>query len=515
MVHAALTLVLLGGPVDDLYLEKRLTELTRAYEDEANRQSAVAIRARRAILREIGHLPYSDTVRPRAVRLLAKVLADDRSYSMRVAAAHGLGALGTDEGLEALIRGLFGKSARVQQFALLHTILPDALARIQRPADFRWIGKRILEPSARREKTALINAAGPLRRELVALTIEGVARAGGRMLEPELMLLIKSPFPRVRRAALRALGRLGVGGEFWKEAVRDPEIATRRIAARARALPLSELELLLDDPETAVRRAAIRALQLRGVDGISLLIRRLREEKELRHEINESLVRTTGRDFGDDYILWSNWWRANIGKFVRVPEDQAPRGDRAYFFDVRIKTRKVIFLVDVSGSMSAKDGRKETRLKRAADELQKAVSRLSAFTEVRVFAFASEVRAYPHVATRLHAERIHKWLTKLVPSGPTNTYGALMTAFDDPFDADTIILLSDGNPTNGSYRGKTFGRHEQILAEVARRNRERDVRVHAVAFALGLESEGAAGAGGGEFLARLARLNAGTYREIQ
>ena len=71
MVHAALTLVLLGGPVDDVYLEKRLGELTKGYEEQANRQSAAAIRARRAILREIGHLPYSDQVRP-ARRAIAR-----------------------------------------------------------------------------------------------------------------------------------------------------------------------------------------------------------------------------------------------------------------------------------------------------------------------------------------------------------------------------------------------------------------------------------------------------------
>ncbi len=515
MVQAALLLLVLGGPADDLYLRKRLTELTNGYEDLANRQSVQSLRARAAIVREIGHLPYSDAMRVHAVKLLARILHTDRSYTMRVDAAMALGAMGTPRGLDQLYRGLFGADAQTERYALLHTVLADALARMRDPKGLAWVGREVLQPAIMRKKTDYTRMAGAHRWTLVAHTLDGVSRAGAVSLQPEIELLAASPLARIRRAALRALIQLKLSPPVVKKATADEDWRVRLIAARATTHDTAVWIKLLADEHIAVRRTAIRTLGQGDAKGIPLLIARLTDEKELRYELNEALVRLTGKDFGEDQGLWRSWWAARREQFQRAHDPLQAGAGRPYFFNVRLKTRRAIFLIDVSASMASADGRKATRMERATAELKRAIGQLEVSTRVRVYAFASEVRDFPGTAARAQQPRIAKWLDRLVPSGATNTYGALMRALNDPFNADTIILLSDGSPTPGTFDGKTYGRPEQILAEVARVNELRGVRIHSVAFSAGMLHKGEARTGGGQFLRRLAKNNAGTFREVR
>ena len=138
-----------------------------------------------------------------------------------------------------------------------------------------------------------------------------------------------------------------------------------------------------------------------------------------------------------------------------------------------------------------------------------------------MIAFASDVRAFPELREapidRGEAQAAMEWFRSLQPAGATNTYGALMTALTDPVRPDTVVLLSDGNPYRCAWQGQTWSEHEQILAEVARVNRDRGIRIHAVALlgsALGIgEEEDVESAA--RFLARLAAQNDGDFREIR
>ena len=92
-----------------------------------------------------------------------------------------------------------------------------------------------------------------------------------------------------------------------------------------------------------------------------------------------------------------------------------------------------------------------------------------------------------------NAAKARAFLVNVRPDGPTNLFGALMTALSFQ-DVQTIFLLTDGNPT--------FGRvvlPSAILVELERVNRDRHVVINTIA----------AGDVRAEFLAELATRNGG------
>jgi Mg-chelatase subunit ChlD len=257
-------------------------------------------------------------------------------------------------------------------------------------------------------------------------------------------------------------------------------------------------------------------------EAIPLLIATLARDtdRRVRLDLLETLNELTGRDFGDDTELWRAWWQAQRETFAG-PGDRRDGTGRVYFFDVGMRTAAVVFVIDVSASMSRQDEQRIARLEYAARELGQAVRKLPPATRFRVLAFASEVRHFParqrEQGDRTDAAKAMRWLRSLKPAGATNTYGALMQALSDPLEPDTIVLLSDGNPYRCAYQGKTFSEHEQILAEVRRVNRRRGIRIHTVALLSGVYSDDDAedAASAAEFLRRLARENAGECREVR
>jgi hypothetical protein len=58
--------------------------------------------------------------------------------------------------------------------------------------------------------------------------------------------------------------------------------------------------------------------------------------------------------------------------------------------------------------------------------------------------------------------------------GYTNIYDAVTLAFRDP-DVDTVVLLSDGGATKGTYVART-----EILENVLKANRWRKIAIHTV-----------------------------------
>jgi len=518
---ALLLFLLPANAADDEYVATRLTRLAETYEEASRRHTPEGIATRRAVVREIGHLPYSPVTRPQAALLLGRILRDDRSYGIRADTARAMGRLGTPRGLAALYAALFGADGRSGNYDLLYHVLPDALAGVRDSKDLAWIAAEILQPAAARKRTGILRQAAELRWKVVTLTLRGVARAGAGVPGPEITSLAKSPLPAIRRAALDALIRLGHAGGVVAAAVADPDPRVRRVAARSSELTKEQRRALMMDKDVGVRRAAIRASRQLGGTAVDLLLDRLREDPALRLEIVNALVRISGRDFGSDEQLWRGWWAANRTRFAG-PRAAGPdrKEARAYFFDVRIRANKVVFLIDVSASMAADDGTGVSRLDRAASEVLRTIGRLPGTARYRVYAFASAVRDFPqggkwNPAGKTGANAAARWLKRILPSGATNTYGALMTAFEDKFQPDTIIVLSDGNPNKCTHDGKNYSEHEQILAEVRRVNEGRDVRVHAVALLTGGVDATDDRESAGRFLQRLAQQNDGDYREVR
>lgn len=517
----ALLLLLLADGADQEFLAARAKELAARYDQFSARQAPAAIRERTTIVHELGHLPFDGEARDLAGRLLARIITEDRSYRVRAEAALAIARVGTHEGLDAMLRALFGPAGREPRFELLYAVLPDALASLRRPDDVDWIAERVLWPAAGIGDRTLLREAGPLDRDLVILTIEGLARAHAGSLAPRIAALARAPDPDVRAAALEALVALDADDPAFAAALRDPDGRLRAAAAGSRHLQWDQAGAALADPSPPVRRAAVQGLSTRrNREAVSLLVQRLRleEDASIRLDLVSALHALTGKDFHLDADLWAGWW-ATARDAYEGPVAPEP-GQRAYFFDLAFRTTRITFVIDVSASMASADAAGTTRLAQAARELQRAVAALPPEARFRVLSFSAQVRGWPDdvraPGDRTQAVEAANALLSQKPSGATNTYAALMTAIEDPFAPDSIVLLTDGSPYRCAFRGKTYSEPEQILFEVKRANADRGVRIHAVALRSGSggEEEGDDDAAVG-FLRRLAAANRGEFREVR
>jgi HEAT repeat protein len=334
----------------------------------------------------------------------------------------------------------------------------------------------------------------------------------------------------LRASLLGALSRLLKDDAAWRarlvEFTDDPDDDVRNAATveLGRGGSDKELELLaklLDHPRWSTRLAALRGLELlHREECVALLIDRLsKEHGRLTTDLAGALQRLTGRSFGAYADLWRNWWDKRPADWRlpgsgAAPSTSLPRteireigGTRvANFFGARVTSERVVFVIDISGSMeeSAADG--DTRLEHATKKLLAAIQNLSPETQYNVIVFSTSAQAWRRgvlVTGKGAKEKLPtvaqaaEWLSKLRAGGGTNLFGALELAFADP-EVDTIYLLSDGEPTQGAIVDPVA-----IRQRIALWNRHRGVVIHTIAF-------------GGSFpvLEWLAGDSGGTYRYI-
>jgi len=511
-------LLLFGDTADEEYLNTRIGELVRAYEAQARRQSPDAVALRVEVIREIGHLPWEGDSRLAAAKFLAEVVGKDRSYRVRADACRAIGRIGTPPALDAMYRALFGKSGRSPRFALLHTVLPESLARLRSDEDWKWVRSKVLVPSGLGQPTGLVHLAAHRARIMLVATLEGAGLARRRELEDVVRPFARHQDAEVRAAALRALGRMGVAAGLIQSALRDPNEWVRMAAARAESLPSIQVERALFDASAPVRRMALRNLAERDwAIGVPGLITHLKVERSdaARLDIALLLEARTGQEFGLDGVLWRNWWRAKGGRRGGNPREAGGTRTSAR---PALHAGRVLFLVDLSASMNriGVDGR--SRQQHAIDTMKKFIIAAPRRAKYATIAFASELRRFPaRGGASTHAGTIIPWVDSLRPAGGSNSYAALMSGLRDTLRPDTIVFLSDGIPRHCSWRGHTYSEPEQILHEVRRANRTAMVRIHTVALLGGiprgderLDQESAIG-----FLRRLAADNEGTFREVR
>jgi Mg-chelatase subunit ChlD len=156
------------------------------------------------------------------------------------------------------------------------------------------------------------------------------------------------------------------------------------------------------------------------------------------------------------------------------------------FYNLRIVSHRVIFIIDVSGSMneptrSASFGRPgEARIEVAKRELLKCIDALDKDALFNLVVFSGGVDRWldDGVAESKSAERAaaKSFVSRLGADGGTNLYGALATAFADP-DVDTIYVLSDGEPSVGDVIDPA-----EIRSRVFRWNEHRGIVIHTIAI---------------------------------
>jgi len=337
----------------------------------------------------------------------------------------------------------------------------------------------------------------------------------------------------MRMAAASVLGRLPLPASrhALSELLRgDPEIAVRVRAALAWGeLPPEEpptpLLDALDDEAWQVRAAAIASLvRLRSPAAVPRFLDLLdREDGRLQEDLLDALRDLSGEDFHDNTALWKDWW-ANGGTVVpkapppstkegapeahgkdghaprpkpgdsraRPPEApaRAPTRYGTSFYGITTRSKSILFILDVSGSMNemSHEGSTTTKLQVAKDELLRAIANLPEGSRFNLVFFGDTVSTWQKEMVEFvpkSEKKAREFIEGTFASGGTNLFGGLREGFEVAGlgvrttrlggGPDTIFLLSDGQPTRGELTDPIA-----ILAEVNRWNEIHRIRIHAI-----------------------------------
>ena len=172
-----------------------------------------------------------------------------------------------------------------------------------------------------------------------------------------------------------------------------------------------------------------------------------------------------------------------------VRRDAEPAAPGRTFYGVHSFSDKILFIIDVSGSMDQVPGGEEgggrQKIEVAREQLAGYINNLGATDRFNVVFFNHEVMPWqPKMleATEPNKRQAIKWIRDQPPLGGTNIHDALEEGFRIALRAtgarsvDTIFFLTDGKATNGKVQDP-----EKILAEVREWNRTAGIRIHSIA----------------------------------
>jgi HEAT repeat protein len=339
------------------------------------------------------------------------------------------------------------------------------------------------------------------------------------------------PALRFEVMVLRARQGLGTASvekdiESW---VGSRDAVRRQAAARALALkPGPEAvqhlaQLLLHDDQLPVRLEAARSLgAVRRTDALEVLIGQTEHSSRLTADlVQRTLAALTDQEFGPSVSTWTRWWQDHQAEFVmpsaevvterlielRQPVDKDERTG-ASFWGLPIVSRRVVFVLDTSGSMLAKfamaskyGASEGTRLAAAKAQLIGALRLLPDGTLFNIITFDTRGDRWKEDmvvlgdATRVESR---EWVEALQTRGATNVFDALDKAFALR-DVDTIYLLSDGQPYGGKIDDPLL-----LRDEIKAWNSTRRIPIHAISL-------------GGDvaLLRRLAEDSGGVFRLVK
>ena len=304
--------------------------------------------------------------------------------------------------------------------------------------------------------------------------------------------------------------------------VRNAAVAVLADAREKRQLPA--LMAALEHEVWSTRYLAITGLmKLRKASTVAKLVERMQIEKgRMKKHLSDALWQLTAQPFGEDEVKWAAWWKVAKSDFKVATEKERDKAEaarekqrltqrtvsKAKFFGIKVESHRVIFVLDVSGSMMESmygrqiNGRGAARIDVAKQELAQAVKNLDAGALFNIYAFSNGVARWSpegiganNAATRGEALT---WIERLGASGGTNLYDSVREAFEDK-DVDTIFILSDGEPTVGDEIDPF-----RIRQDVAKWNKHRKVKINAIAIGGNLE-----------VLEWLAEDAGGTYRQMR
>lgn len=334
--------------------------------------------------------------------------------------------------------------------------------------------------------------------------------ASGKLdaLEPLQGALDRTRQPRVAAAVLDAVGALRDDPAGWTEELRglarDKRSFVRNaalealIAQDARTHEDVLVEAIRSDDWTT-RNVALRGLLAsRSKAATAAIVGRIGEEQGLMlQRFADALWQLSGKPFRTNPKAWQSWWKDEGEAFEPIGQDEldalrveeerrrlAQTTRANSFFGIRVISHRVIFVLDVSGSMEERlrtpflGEQGEMRLEFAKREMVAAIERLEKGTFFNLITFSNDVDSWTPsgmaLSTPENIESAVAYANKMRPGGGTNLHGALRAAFADP-EVDTIFVLSDGEPSIGRLTDP-WG----IRNEVAAWNQDRGVVINAI-----------------------------------
>lgn len=286
--------------------------------------------------------------------------------------------------------------------------------------------------------------------------------------------------------------------------------------------------------------------------------------------IEDALYEITGKNF-QEQSDWDNFWDPRETTFNPQNAPKAPRTGtvlrkRPRLFGSEVVSKKVVIIIDVSGSMHIRDpgedkfdepldaglkgsaARKKPkkrpagsppqpgdpnyrpgpcrlpkcpkpnghdgnlparrmRIERAKRQLAKLVKALDKTTKFNLVQFSTTASAWKPKkimpATPSNKSKAIGYIKNLNPSGVTLAYQALITAFECK-EADTIYFISDGSPTDVEGKNLSGADLTNLIDKVRQLNKFRKVKVHTI----GLKGCSTS------FMRQLAALTNGKFRSV-
>ncbi|MGE3853841.1 MAG: HEAT repeat domain-containing protein [Planctomycetota bacterium] len=453
----------------------------------------------------------ADTIRI----VLAEYTSESAGSSVKKYAIEALRGLKDGPALDVLIGELGSKDAKVR------AAVAEALGGINLPKVVDAVVKALEDEKDSDAKMMLVET-------LVSLGPDACDKAFEQLLD-----LADDKSPAVSLPAIYALGfcaghntdrKLLQKLEKAAKNRRDANEQSEALIALGRLRTEGAFALIADGMKSRdwhVVSAAVMALrQLRDIRGIDLLIEALaKAEGRLRGDIVIGLEDLTGKALPDDQQVWRTWWRANRDGFMMPPpmeeRDENPnrQAGSTGFYGIEVRSLRVAFVLDVSGSMSGLSKfvptgpnapkANPTKLDVAKQQLLQVLdqfAKMDAKVKFNITFFHTNPEPWKESlveTSKANLADARAYVEKQTPRGGTNIFDSLEQAMQDP-EVDTIFLLSDGAPGSGKFVAA-----DDICREIAKINRTRRIVINCI----GIEVAGSAE----QFLKRLARESGGQY----
>lgn len=491
-----------------------------------------------------------------ATPALAKAL-DDESWPVRTAAARGLGSLPTLDGVPALIAALGKADGRTVDE--LVAALEDLVGSTKHDNAPLWeafwtkegdgLKKLLAEATSEDRATRLAAYRAVSEKGLLVAVRAMILAEGGR---PERDEAAGAPRRRgAAKAADEAERKLAADESAARAAAVGAAISSRSKPIRERAAtrlligPFRRAFEALEDYGTAAVYAPLMAGVANG-DALKLLddasksmlvvnddpknpgkrghaARRREGHDRLRAAAGDAMKAQRARNEGP-VAGGGKPGGAPAGSPEEIDPETGKRRSTTTFYGIKTNSKRVLYILDVSGSMLFPDGvapagggapppaaaGQKLPIDVAKDELLQSVRSLPEDATFNVVFFSHEVWAWkekPLKADKAGKAEAAKWIAEREANGATNIFDALAKGFqiagrgtqDKRYgvSVDTIFLLSDGQ----ANRGRIIDR-DQIVAEVRRMNSEQKLKVHTIGIGKGHDPK---------LMRDLAELTGGTY----